>query len=302
VPQLLTCPHGHHWDLTEHPFEVLARTHGLCPQCGEPPTADSPVDWYQDVWGLLVLVPLLFITVVAASVPALFLAPSYPDAAEWPCLSIGAALLVSAVATDVVLHRRRRAQMRAAAGVLALDFLPKVPRRRARELGLPPFLWKRFLTGRAHCLHGRYQGSNVVLLDGIFRATAGQAPGIQSAVVFLDPLPGVLDFYLAPRPPENRYWRRTVDALVGVGALNRFAEEPFGPHYRLESANDAAAREWLSPPLCDFLRRHPGWVFGVWQGRVYLYWPGRRCSADACGTFLAVAWRLRELVGQGDDP
>jgi hypothetical protein len=295
MPQLLTCPNQHHWDLTEHPFEILARTRGLCPQCGEPPGADSPLDWDHGYWGLLVLLVVLLFVLVAASVPLFFLAAHNPDAEGWPCVAFGVALLVSALVTALIVGRRRRRQMREAARTLAFDFLPRLPRARANALGVPPFLWKGFGFCRENCLHGRYQGSSVVLFDGVFRGLPGRTPVLQSVVVFLDPIPGVPDFYLEPARTGNRVRTRTVAYLLGFRELCRFHEEPFGWHYCLQSGNDAAV--WLSPPLCDFLRRQPGWVFGAWQGRVYLYRPERRCRADACATLIAVAWRLRDMLG-----
>jgi hypothetical protein len=300
VPQLLSCPNQHHWDLTEHPFEILARTHGLCPQCGEPPAADSPVDWEPEWRGLLILLPVLLFTLVAASVPVFFLATNTSDPGGWPCITLGVALLVSALVTGFIVGRRRRRLMREAARTLGFDFLPSLRRARARELGLPPFLWKNFAYFRENCLHGHYQGSRAVFFDGVFRGRTRGTPVIQSAVVFLDPIPGVPDFFVEPALNRNQFRNRTVAYFLGFGRLGRFREEPFGAHYDLQSGNDAAVRGWLSLPLCDFLRDHPGWVLGSWHGRFYLYRPERRCRADACATLIAVAWRLRDLLGQPD--
>jgi hypothetical protein len=295
VAQLLTCPNNHHWDLTEHPFGILTRTHGLCPQCGEPPTADSPIDWEQVYRAYLLLLPILLVTLVAVSVPVFFVAAGSRHPGAWLCVTFCVALQVSAVVTDLVVDCRRAGQMREAARVLALDFLRFVSRARASELGLPPFLWKGF-GFRTNGLHGRYQGTGIIFLDGWFRGLTGRNPAIQTAVVFLDPIPGLPDFRLESGRDERLRRNQSPEQRRGMHPLNPFRDEPFGRHYRLVAGSAGDVRPWLSPPLCAFLERQPGWVLGAWQGRFYLYRPGRRCRADACPTLLAVAWRLRGML------
>jgi hypothetical protein len=299
VAQLLTCPNRHHWDLTADPFAVLPLTRGLCPLCGEPPTADSPVDWDKDYWQVLVLVPLLLFVIGPFFLIGFFLASRGQDVGGWPCIGALGALFVGLALTAGVAQWRRRTAVKAAAQALGFAFAPTVPRARALALGLPPFLFRpRLLADRRNCMEGTYQGSRVLLLDGLFRSPPSELNTPQTVVIFPEPIPCLPDFQLEPGRDESMLHNRSLEQLVGLRPLNPFRDEPFGRHYRLAYGYAGDVRPWLSPPLCAFLERHKGWVVGARQGRFYLYRPQRHCRGDACATFIAVAWRLRDMLAQ----
>jgi hypothetical protein len=300
VAQLLTCPNRHYWDLTADPFAVLPLTRGLCPLCGEPPTADSPVDWDREYWHVLVLVPLLLFVIGPFFLIGFFLAShGQADVGGWPCIGALGVLFVSLALTASVRQWRRQTQVKAAAQALGFAFTPTVPRARALALLLPPFLFRpRLLADRRNCMEGTYQGSRVLLLDGLFRSPPSGLNTPQTVVVFLEPVPGLPDFQLEPGRDESKLRNRSLEQHLGLRPLNPFRDEPFGRHYRLAAGDAEAVRPWLSPPLGAFLERHKGWVVGAWHGRFYLYHPQRHCRADACATIIAVAWRLRDMLEQ----
>jgi hypothetical protein len=146
-------------------------------------------------------------------------------------------------------------------------------------------------------MEGTYQDTPVILLDAQFPAPTQPGGALQTVVCFLEPVCGLPDFQLEPGTDESKFHNRSLRQVLGMRPLNPLLDAPFGQHYRLAAGQAAAVRPWFSPPLEDFLTRNKGWVLGAWQGRFYLYLPKCRCRGDACATFIAVAWRLREMLG-----
>jgi hypothetical protein len=303
VAQLLTCPNRHHWDLTDDPFAVLPQTRGLCPLCGEPPTADSPVDWDRD-YAAGVLGAAVALAAVAVFFLSGFVVSSQGgNPGPWPCCGASLFLGVGGCVGGLVALRRRRGAVKAAADALGFAFFPSVSRVRAEAFGLPPFLLRpRFLVDRGCCMEGRFQDSRVLLLDAAFRTPPDRALTGQTVVFFPDPVPSLPDFQLEPGGDESKLRNRSPGQFFGLRPLNPFRDEPFGRTYRLGSGIPEAVRPWLSPGLCAFLERNKGWTLGAWQGRFYLYRRGNRCRGDACATFIAVAWRLRDFLMPDPEP
>lgn len=297
MAQLLTCPNRHHWDLTDDPFAVLPRTRGLCPLCGEPPTADSPVDWDHDYGVALAMGATILVSAGVFLGTGFVLESEGHDVGGWHCISGGITVALGALTAGWYGWRRRWAGMKAAADAVGFAFAPTLQRARAEALGLPPFLLRpRFLVDRHFCIDGTYHGSRVLLVDALFRTPPDRAYTHQTVVLFPEPVPGLPDFQVEPAKDESKLRNRSLDQLLGRRPLNPLREEPFGRHYRLGAGTAADVLPWLSPELRDVLERRKGWVLGAWRGQFYLYHRGRYCRADACATFVAVAWRMRDML------
>jgi hypothetical protein len=296
MAQLLTCPRGHHWDLTEDRSAVLRLTHGLCPQCGEPPVADSPIDWDRD--GLFVVFGVALIITLFVLVAGPLMMRPRPETPGLICCGLVTSFAVGCAVTERACRYLRRQRLGTAAAALGFTFLPTVSRGRAVAVPLPPFLLRpRLLVGRRNCLVGCYQGSQVLVLDGVFRTRAGMLKP-HTVVFFPEPIRGLSDFELQPDLDRSKLRHGNLKDLFDPEPLNPFLDEPFGRHYRLTAGRAGDVRPWLSPPLRAFLERQPGWVLGAWQGRFYLYRPHHLCRADDYTTLLAVAWRLRDMLRQ----
>ena len=292
MPQLLTCPNRHHWDQTGDPAVVLPITHGLCPVCGEPPVAASPVDWEGHAWeGVLALAALV------GAVPAAMIAQSLTQTPAVALVTFFATTVVLAGLGDWLLLRRRRAALAAVARALGFVFLPTASRARAAGLVMPPFLRKGPRARAWSWMAGPYRGTGVILLDAFFFVTSPpkRGPSVQTVVVFPDPVPGLPDFEFEPVRDQRQFWRRDLRALLGLRPTDPFLHEPFGGHYGFKGNTDAV-RPGVVPALRDFLTLHPGWALGAWRGSFFLYRPGRRCRPEAYPTLIAVGWRLREML------
>jgi hypothetical protein len=266
--------------------------------CGEPPTADSPVDWEQGYGIALVFGVTCLLSVAIFLGTGIVLDSEGHDVGGWHCIGGAITLVLGGALGGWCLWRRRRAGMKAAADALGFAFAPTLPRARAEAVGLPPFLLRpRLMVNRYFCLDGTYQGSRVLVLDAQFRTPPDRNYTHQTVVLFPEPVPGLPDFQLELAKDETKLRNLGLDQLLGLWPLNPLRDQPFGRHYRLGAGNLADVLPWLSPELCDVLERRQGWVLGGWQGRFYLYHRGRYCRADACATFVAVAWRMREMLG-----
>jgi hypothetical protein len=291
VPQLLTCPNRHHWDQTD-PAVVLPITHGLCPVCGEPPVAGSPIDWEGHVWEAVIGV-----TVLVCATPAAMIAQSLTSIPLVALVAFIATALALAGLADWLLLRRRRAALAAVARALGFVFLPTASRARAAGLVMPPFLRKGPSARGWNWMAGPYRGTGVILLEASFLITSPTKRGhlVQTVVVFPDPVPGLPDFEFEPVRDQRQFWHRDLRQLLGLRPTDPFLHEPFGGHYGFQGDAEAV-RPGVLPALRDFLTLQPGWALGAWQGRFFLYRPGRRCRPEAWPTLIAVGWRLREML------
>jgi hypothetical protein len=274
---------------------VLPITHGLCPVCGEPPVAGSPVDWEGHAWeavaGVVALGGALLAALIAFSVA------STPAVAAVALLAYIATAIALAGLADWLLLRRRRARLAAVARALGFVFLPTASRARAAGLVMPPFLRKGPHARGWNWTAGPYRGTGVLLLDCLFLVSSPQKRGysVQTVVVFPDPVSGLPDFEFEPVRDWRRFLQRDLGQLLGVRPADPFLDEPFGFHYGFKGDAEAV-RPGVLPALRDFLTLHPGWVLGAWRGCFFVYCPGRRCRPEAYPTLIAVAWRLREMV------
>jgi hypothetical protein len=292
VPQLLTCPNSHHWDQTGDPAVVLPITHGVCPVCGEPPVAGSPIDWEGHAWeGIAVAVVLM------GALAAALIAQPLTETPPVALLAFIATAVALAGVADWLLLRRRRTGLAAVARVLGFVYLPTASRARRAGLVMPPFLRKGPHARAWNWMAGPYRGTGVILLDGSFSVSSPPKQGysLQTVVVFPDPVPGLPDFEFGPARDQRPFWNRNLAQLLGLRPTDPFLGEPFGGHYGF-TGDAEAVRPGVVPALRDFLTLQPGWVLGAWQRRFYLYRPGRRCSPGAYPTLIAVAWRLREML------
>jgi hypothetical protein len=297
VPQLLTCPNAHHWDQTD-PAVVLPIAHGLCPVCGEPPVAGSPIDWEGHLWeGVAAAVALV------GAVPVTIISLSMTQAPGVALIAYIATAIAVAGVADLLLIRRRRAALGTVARALGFVYFPAASRARAAGLVMPPFLRKGPNARGWNWMAGPYRGTGVLLLDGHFLMSSPPKQGsrMQTVVVFPDPVSGLPNFEFEPVRDRRRFWQRELGQLLGFRPTDPFLDEPFGGHYGF-NGDAEAVRPGVLPALREFLTLHPGWVVGAWRGQFFLYRPGRRCRPGAYPTLIAVAWRLREMVRPAGAP
>jgi hypothetical protein len=292
VAQLLTCPNRHHWDQTGDPAVVLPITHGLCPVCGEPPVAGSPIDWEGHAWdGAIAAVAVVCAVPAAGMVMAL--TPTPPGA----LVAFLAAAFVVCYFGTWLREWHRRAGLAAVAQALGLVFLPTASRARRAGLVMPPFLRKGINARAWNWTTGPYRGTEVLVLDGFFSVSTPTKRQymVQTVVAFPDPVPGLPDFEFEPVRDRRGLWQRDFAQLLGFRPIDPFLDEPFGGHYGFKG-DAGAVGPGVVPALRDFLTLHPGWVLGASKGSFFLYRPGRCCRPEAYPTLIAVAWRLREMV------
>lgn len=302
--QKLHCPKGHQWDPPVQPSRYAPATRGECPVCGEA----AAVDCLSDSSGLLTCLILAMIGLVFASgfiVSILMLqvrfgltkkqSDSLLSASVW---GIGLVVVLIGWVRRQRDARQRLASAAEVAEVLGLRFtsLPG-PEQREEFAGFPLFKEPAPADSFEDQLTGTYRGQQVTLFDFTFRVPGGKGMRSRRTVaVFLDPLPLLPDFRLEPTIDRSQFYNKNLFTLLGLRRAARDSDRLFNQRYQLATDALVTPEELLGEETCDVLARVPGWEVQARGGRLLYYRPGYLCEPALYGTFLAVTWRLRQMI------
>lgn len=305
MAQPLFCSSNHTWNPSWADLERSV-TGAACPTCGAPPALGAEARWHMGCLAALGVVALLLL--VMAGPPLLILLALHALTKQTPAPNVvatvvytyGTSLVIFFVAWSFLGRKKWQAKARSVANTLGFAYHVDAPKRLASLQALP--LAEVASKRSREFFSGTFR--SVEFIMGNVTRGYRKSSRTETVVFFPQSLPDLPDLDLEPErytglgDPKS-FWNRPLLEVLGLRRPAALDDTMFTRKYR--PVADPKSEKWLSPKVRETLLRHPGWAVHIRGGKFAVYRPYVSAPLLDWPAFLALAWRIRQLLATGQE-